>query len=312
MSGTAQASESGFVRAIKRRALLRSGAGAAVVAATFPAATQLRTPTSYGTPTPLGLHMTEQVASSLDAYARGVAAMRALPSTDRRSWEFWANIHNKYCPHGNWYFLPWHRAFLVGLENMIRSLIGQPDFALPYWDWTNNPRLPEAFTALTWNGQANPLRDTTRRASPTATLPEEMVGRTVMDTIYGITDFALFGTSQPTGQNSLATSWQRQRGIYGLLEATPHNTVHNWIGGNMPTMRSPRDPLFYVHHANCDRIWFNWISLGNANPSNTLWRDFQFKSNFVRPTTALYSVRVRELLNISTQGYRYEQSEGMV
>ena len=41
----------------------------------------------------------------------------------------------------------------------------------------------------------------------------------------------------------------------GMLEATPHNTVHNTIAGDMATMLSPRDPIFFLHHANIDRIW---------------------------------------------------------
>lgn len=48
----------------------------------------------------------------------------------------------------------------------------------------------------------------------------------------------------------------------GLLEQFPHNFVHDWVGArwgsnrDMGTLRyAALDPLFYLHHANVDRIW---------------------------------------------------------
>jgi tyrosinase len=34
--------------------------------------------------------------------------------------------------------------------------------------------------------------------------------------------------------------------------------VHNLIGGEMANMTSPRDPIFYLHHANIDRLCHAW------------------------------------------------------
>jgi tyrosinase len=38
------------------------------------------------------------------------------------------------------------------------------------------------------------------------------------------------------------------------------------------------DPLFYLHHANLDRIWESWNRLGNSNPTDPkyLTRKFAF------------------------------------
>ena len=33
-------------------------------------------------------------------------------------------------------FLPWHRAYLLYFETEMQYLLGDPSFALPYWDWT--------------------------------------------------------------------------------------------------------------------------------------------------------------------------------
>lgn len=48
-----------------------------------------------------------------------------------------------------------------------------------------------------------------------------------------------------------------------------HNGIHNWIGGAIGSMTSPGfaafDPIFWLHHAQIDRIFALWQAL---NPSN--------------------------------------------
>jgi tyrosinase len=80
----------------------------------------------------------------LDSYKKGIRAMLNLPPTDPRNWYRNAFTHVFDCPHGNWWFLVWHRGYLGWLEQTLRSLSGDPEFALPYWDWTKTPRVPAA------------------------------------------------------------------------------------------------------------------------------------------------------------------------
>ena len=44
-----------------------------------------------------------------------------------------------------------------------------------------------------------------------------------------------------------------------------HNSGHNWVGGHMATGFSPIDPVFFMHHANVDRIWARWQANGHAD-----------------------------------------------
>lgn len=61
--------------------------------------------------------------------------------------------------------------------------------------------------------------------------------------------------------------------VFSTLEGFPHNKVHNYIGGygsietsdpqpgpfgNMTNNLSPIDPVFFLHHANMDRLWDVW------------------------------------------------------
>jgi tyrosinase len=75
---------------------------------------------------------------------------------------FWGG----YCNHGNVLFPTWHRAYLVKLEEAMRSIDGCQDVTLPYWDETDSDSLsagiPWALTAQTveLDGKTipNPLR----------------------------------------------------------------------------------------------------------------------------------------------------------
>ena len=48
-------------------------------------------------------------AHIIDSYKKAIRAMLALPPTDPRNWYRYTLIHTLDCPHGNWWFLPWHR-----------------------------------------------------------------------------------------------------------------------------------------------------------------------------------------------------------
>jgi len=54
----------------------------------------------------------------------------------------------------------------------------------------------------------------------------------------------------------------------GILESQPHDMVHSAFAGFMGLQLSPIDPVFYLHHANIDRLWDVWtrrqIALGQA------------------------------------------------
>ena len=66
------------------------------------------------------------------------------------------------------------------------------------------------------------------------------------------------------------------------LEFNPHDGVHQAIGGNMSVVAlSARDPIFFLHHANVDRLWSAWNRRGNANSPEPMWRDFAFNGNFI-------------------------------
>src|SRR5207245_1541515 len=71
-------------------------------------------------------------APDLVNYRKVVDLMHKLPASDPRSWQSQWNIHTANCPHGNWWFLPWHRAYLHYFELCCRDVLQDASFSLPY------------------------------------------------------------------------------------------------------------------------------------------------------------------------------------
>lgn len=160
-------------------------------------------------------------------YAKAVSIMQAgsmpdgTPLPEGLKWENQAQIHQDYCPHGNWFFLPWHRAYVLQFERNIQAILGDDTWALPYWDWTRAPQIPAAFWV-----EGSSLNYPNRRATPESTISTEFTGRGVINDILIERDYDEFA--------SLPTS--RQRNVdsgYGTLEGKPHNHVHGFVGGAM-------------------------------------------------------------------------------
>jgi tyrosinase len=171
----------------------------------------------------------------------------------------------------NWHrrpiLLPVHRWMLAQLE----AALGQP---VPYWDWVVNRQVP---AGLGGNGTASQgYRVTTGPfANWTSVIFNSSTG--TFGTRPGIIrQIGQFATSLPTAThvqralqdpvydmnpwNRNATGGLRNRLESGVGFPQPgmHDRVHEWIGGDMRTGTSPNDPLFYLHHANVDRIWAGW------------------------------------------------------
>jgi tyrosinase len=65
-----------------------------------------------------------------------------------------------------------------------------------------------------------------------------------------------------------------------------------------------RDPIFWLHHANIDRLWDRWLDTeGHSNPDDGAWRDRSFR--FYDPgRQELRTMTVGEVLD--AVDYRYD------
>lgn len=234
----------------------------------------------------------------LEAYRDAIGQMQGLGAADPRNWIQQANIHLNFCPHGNWFFLPWHRGYLMAIDSIVRKLTGEAGWSMPYWNWTCQRAIPAPF----WQA-GSVLNFSPRSATSSSMANISIVGPANLATIMAESDFELFASGA-------ATALRGGGGFQGLLEQGPHNYIHGFVGGTMGTYSSPRDPIFWLHHCNIDRIWFDWNSAGNANSNDPTYSNFQLSGMFVDGDSNPLSYQVGALILAPLLSYRYEAPAG--
>ncbi|KAI3953171.1 hypothetical protein MKX01_042166 [Papaver californicum] len=269
---------------------------------------------------------------------KAVAIMKSLPYTDPRNWMRQANMHCLYCTgsynqkysnsievdiHKTWYFFPWHRMMIYFHEKIIGSLIGDEDFALPFWQWDAPEGMPLPSMYLEGplvDTERNPLHlspqsigDLNYRMTETNLGREELISSNLAfmynQMISGATTSELFmGCPFKVGEAGECLG-------RGTIEAAPHNTMHSWVGKhsnryneNMGVFYSAaRDPTFYAHHANIDRLWEVWRKMANYKKDivDPDWLNAYFY--FHNEKSQLVRVSIHQILNITDMGYRYQE-----
>jgi tyrosinase len=234
------------------------------------------------------------------AYRDGVRAMMNFGDiTDPRSWQYWHNSHWmatgtppasmaavwNQCPHRKPYFYAWHRAFLFYFEAMLRTMSGNPNFALPYWDYYKHPQLPDIFAnPLLADGTANPLYWSNREGS----------------VVTGLT-FEAFDPALTAFNRDPANADTFEQ----VMEGNPHGLIHDMVGGDMgevPTAAA--DPIFWVHHCHIDRLWAAWINAGGGRRLPNAG-DPWFNRSFTFNISGSWTLGVSDLTDTTHLNYTY-------
>ena len=269
------------------------------------------------------------------AYAKAVQVMQARPASDPTSWTYQAAIHATFaapppganwndCQHQSWFFLPWHRMYLYYFERIVRKAVidagGPAEFALPYWNYDQpfpGNSLPPAFRTPTLpDGTANPLFVPSPRRSAGLMAGGQVPATATSSTVaMSMTDFSSPPQLLSFGGGRVGPA--HFGGALGALESTPHNVMHPTIGGASSgqcqggLMTDPRcaalDPIFWLHHANIDRLWNRWLALGGgrANPSEAGWLTQTFV--FHDETGAQVTLSGADVVDSAAQlGYVYD------
>ena len=231
---------------------------------------------------------------------RGIEVMRAREDTDPTSWNYQARIHGIVrgsaqapfgapwgtCRHVSDDFLSWHRLYVHFFERILRQASGDPTFALPYWDYSvpGQNSLPPAFRQQFGNALFEERRNPGINAGE-AINPIVASSATALQTLRFPRPF-----------------------FSAALENQPHNVIHVEIGGAMADPATAgEDPIFWLHHANIDRLWSRWIASGNgrSNPTTNAFLNTPF--SFVDETGQFVTARGADALDPQSQlGYRYD------
>lgn len=215
-------------------------------------------------------------AAEIKTLRQGVASMKALSKSDPsdpRGWDYQAAIHQtavssnanlwNQCEHGTRFFLSWHRMYLYFFERILRKASKDPGFSLPYWDYTSstNQTLPIDF-----------------RQPPTPDNPLYEQDR-FEDTNAG-GELSTFITAKVALCKHDFDDSDEGDGFAGHLEFMPHKMLHSGVGGLMAdTVTAAQDPIFFLHHANIDRLWESWLRLNDpkrSNPNDKEWLEQKF------------------------------------
>jgi len=178
-----------------------------------------------------------------------------------------------YMQHGNLYLLPWHRIFLLLFEKALHRY--HPDLCIPYWDWTD----PDQQDFPNWLSTVLPTVNTL--GGPI----------TVMRGPGSPANLASIVSSVPSAmaQNNYTNFSSIINGVHGM--------VHGWVGGTMSSPHtSPADPIFWLHHANLDRLWWKWYNSPAGNHQNPV----------IGGPLAPWTYNEPDTRNIINLGYDYE------
>ena len=252
-------------------------------------------------------------------YAKAVGALSDRPITSKLSWLYLGAMHGfdlqiwagygiieqdaelpqaseqraywNQCQHQSWYFLPWHRAYLLTFEDILRDWItaqpGAPqDWALPYWNYSAaasaaNPRplaIPDAFLADALpDGSPNPLSIQARYGGG-VDAGDAVLTKNLLHAFHrGRLGWRHSGIWRP---DHALLQFRRGQRLAGRPAPQPRARVD--VGGQDASgagglMSSPVtaavDPVFWVHHANIDRLWEVWLRRdpNDTNPTDPAW-----------------------------------------
>ncbi|KAJ9074315.1 hypothetical protein DSO57_1007736 [Entomophthora muscae] len=174
------------------------------------------------------------------------------------SFDRFCRMHLENVPfaHATPYFLPWHREFTYRFEQELRKI--NPRLTLPYWNWSLDAQAPERSIVLSpayFGSQGSKCLNDGPFVGWRCKNPNEHC--LARDYDGGETLGAFYSPELLSHTLDGRESYDDFR---RAIEGPPHGNVHNNIGGDMSTMASCNDPLFYLHHAFVDKLWYDWQS----------------------------------------------------
>ena len=242
-------------------------------------------------------NVADLTAAELNAYERAIETLKQRSKADPADptgYDYQAGLHNVprphpdgtfgACEHGSEEFFGWHRAHLVGFENLLRGTHEKAtNVTIPYWDWTvpaSGSRFPKVFERL-----ESPLYHSARWTDAHG-VPKPLWDANEVRDIVAEGDWNLFGgDAKSVG------------GSFGFLESGPHNTMHPWIGSTMgDPSTAAEDPIYWSFHAFIDLIWSRWQKLHHQS----------YQCGNCRIWLEPFSYRVDEMTNTTDFGYEYE------
>jgi tyrosinase len=205
-------------------------------------------------------------ANNLSAAERNrfIAAFAQLNNQGAGRFVDFRNMHTAAASpqaHGAPGFLPWHRAYLLDLERELQAI--DSSVALPYWRFDQTAA--NLFTPA-YLGFSTSANGTVQFSS------SNPLQFWVTDGVQGINRRPFFNltSASASGRTEAQTlALGNQYASFLNMEINPHGSAHTSFGGSISSISTAaRDPLFFLLHANVDRLWAKWQRLNNRFDPN--------------------------------------------
>lgn len=211
-----------------------------------------------------------------------------------------------YCKHGVYSFIAWHTPYVYQFELLLNkynnSKTSSEYIALPWLDLTdftvdmtflNDPEITIFYDKRRFTTE-NPLAGayyyvdgvrcrTTRGGFFTPTNKKQ---RSQLNVVKKQLNNALWATSyeqfsSDAGKKSTASPLE-----------TPHNSLHDIIGGGSGNMSSVDiaafDPVFWLHHCNMDRHYYSWTHRNTDGFKKSLYPDLMQEKTYNEPCAPFF------------------------
>jgi hypothetical protein len=239
--------------------------------------------------------------------AQEIARVYPTPSPDKDlANEMWATCqaHDGSAAREP-FFLPWHRMYVFYFERIIRKVSGDNTFTLPYWDYSTADVAKHGIIPKEFRLANDPILKSLfikNRNAGGPQLPNVNAGQPIDRFAPG----ALATTALKQGTYLPQGSLQ---GFNRALDRGLHGNVHGLTGDGQNMGAVPwaaRDPVFWMHHCNIDRLWASWNKNGGRNPGGSwLTQTFVFADENGRKVVGT----VNDFKEIAALNYTYDRFE---
>lgn len=230
-----------------------------------------------------------------------------------------------YCAHSVEPFISWHVPYIYQFElllNKYNTSVNKEYITLPYFDITQQAYdysfMNEPTITIYFDGETitvdNPLAGafyykdnvktrTTRNGFLNASTIKEYKQ---INTIRRQLNNVLCSRTYEEFSSNIVSYFKTNSVFNYIPLETPHNSIHNIIGGEGGNMSdisiSAFDPIFWLHHCNMDRFFYNWVC-ALTDEFNIPLDDTHITSTSLNSTLAPYFTR--DLYSTDYLNYNY-------
>jgi len=230
-----------------------------------------------------------------------------------------------YCKHKVSSFIAWHVPYVYQFELLLNKYNHSKDktyITLPYLDLTNFNDdfsfLNESKISISYDGKKilvdNPLAKAywyengvkTQTTREGFLMPTNKQQRSILKTVKKQLNNSLYAKTYEEFSSESVTLKKINNVTKFVPLETPHNTIHDVIGGDNGNMseisKSAFDPLFWLHHCNMDRHFYSWLYLNTEHFKKSIYPEKITDVNYNHTQAPFFKPN---LYDIDFNNYKY-------